>query len=123
MFPWIQEKDAKRFFFFLVFTTFPQLNINAEQKLEIDRLKRELEAVRADLTRANSNLQSREMVRAPRSRLPQERKSFLLSPFQRPLTERHPAEQHAGGSAGGAGGAAALAEGAGGPAGLPEAAG
>uniref|UniRef100_H3D7L3 Huntingtin interacting protein 1 related n=1 Tax=Tetraodon nigroviridis TaxID=99883 RepID=H3D7L3_TETNG len=37
------------------------LNINAEQKLEIDRLKRELEMARADLTRANSNLQSREM--------------------------------------------------------------
>lgn len=48
----------------LVFATFPQLNINAEQKLEIDRLKRELETARADLARANSSLQSREMVGA-----------------------------------------------------------
>lgn len=46
----------------LDFATFPQLNINAEQKLEIDRLKRELEMARADLARANSSLQSREMV-------------------------------------------------------------
>lgn len=55
-------KDAKRFLL-----PFPQLNINAEQKLEIDRLKRELEVARADLTRANSNLQSREVVRVLRS--------------------------------------------------------
>lgn len=71
--------------FFLVFTTFPQLNINAEQKLEIDRLKREVEAARADLSRANSHLQSREMVRAPRFRSPPGgEKSCRLSPFQRP---------------------------------------
>uniref|UniRef100_A0A3Q2P3A4 Huntingtin interacting protein 1 related n=1 Tax=Fundulus heteroclitus TaxID=8078 RepID=A0A3Q2P3A4_FUNHE len=37
------------------------LAINAEQKLEIDRLKRELDSTRAELTRANSLLQSREM--------------------------------------------------------------
>lgn len=55
-------EDAKR-----SFATFTQLNINAEQKLEIDRLKRELEMARADLTRANSNLQSREMVGVLRS--------------------------------------------------------
>lgn len=54
----------------LFLPTFPQLNINAEQKLEIDRLKRELEAARADLSRANSNLQSREMVRARKVPIP-----------------------------------------------------
>lgn len=48
--------------YMLVFATCPQLSINAEQKLEIDRLKRELEMARADLARANSSLQSREMV-------------------------------------------------------------
>lgn len=39
-----------------------QLTINAEQKLEIDRLKRELDSTRAELSRANSVLQSKEMV-------------------------------------------------------------
>ncbi|XP_014854941.1 PREDICTED: huntingtin-interacting protein 1-related protein-like isoform X1 [Poecilia mexicana] len=38
-----------------------QLAINAEQKLEIDRLKRELDSTRAELTRANTLLQSKEM--------------------------------------------------------------
>ncbi|KAM9735599.1 LOW QUALITY PROTEIN: huntingtin-interacting protein 1-related protein-like [Menidia menidia] len=38
-----------------------QLAINAEQKLEIDRLRRDLDSTRAELTRANGLLQSREM--------------------------------------------------------------
>ncbi|KAI3362058.1 hypothetical protein L3Q82_012399, partial [Scortum barcoo] len=38
-----------------------QLAINAEQKLEIDRLRRELDSTRADLARANSALQNKEM--------------------------------------------------------------
>uniref|UniRef100_A0A4W6DBM2 Huntingtin interacting protein 1 related n=1 Tax=Lates calcarifer TaxID=8187 RepID=A0A4W6DBM2_LATCA len=38
------------------------LAINAEQKLEIDRLRRELDSTRAELMRANSALQSKEMV-------------------------------------------------------------
>uniref|UniRef100_A0A3P9H3G9 I/LWEQ domain-containing protein n=1 Tax=Oryzias latipes TaxID=8090 RepID=A0A3P9H3G9_ORYLA len=38
-----------------------KLAINAEQKQEIDRLRRELDSTRAELTRANSALQSREM--------------------------------------------------------------
>lgn len=108
-------KDAKSFF-----ATFPQLNINAEQKLEIDRLKRELEMARADLTRANSNLQSREVVRVLQSNSSGEKsivKQFHCS------TERYPAEQHTRRSAGGEGGAAALGEGAGGRAELPETAG
>uniref|UniRef100_A0A8C9ZHA7 Huntingtin interacting protein 1 related n=1 Tax=Sander lucioperca TaxID=283035 RepID=A0A8C9ZHA7_SANLU len=37
------------------------LAINAEQKLEIDRLRRELDSTRAELNRANSALQSKEM--------------------------------------------------------------
>ncbi|XP_053728552.1 huntingtin-interacting protein 1-related protein-like isoform X1 [Synchiropus splendidus] len=37
-----------------------QININAEQKVEIDRLRRELDTTRADLTRANNLLQSNE---------------------------------------------------------------
>uniref|UniRef100_A0A671UNL4 Huntingtin interacting protein 1 related n=1 Tax=Sparus aurata TaxID=8175 RepID=A0A671UNL4_SPAAU len=37
------------------------LAINAEQKLEIDRLRRELDSTRAELSRANSALQSKEM--------------------------------------------------------------
>lgn len=41
----------------------PQLAINAEQKLEIERLRRELDSTRAELARANSILQSREVVR------------------------------------------------------------
>lgn len=40
----------------------PQLTINAEQKLEIDRLRRELDSSRAELARANGALQSKEMV-------------------------------------------------------------
>lgn len=102
--------------------TLPQLNINAEQKLEIDRLKRELEVTRADLARANSSLQSREMVGAsplwPLVQQQNKKGQVRCLP-----AERHPAEQHAGGPAGGAGGAAALGEGAGGRAELPEAAG
>ncbi|KAG8010482.1 Huntingtin-interacting protein 1-related protein, partial [Nibea albiflora] len=39
-----------------------QLAINAEQKLEIDRLRRDLDSTRAELARANSALQSKEMV-------------------------------------------------------------
>ncbi|XP_034457358.1 huntingtin-interacting protein 1-related protein-like isoform X4 [Hippoglossus hippoglossus] len=38
-----------------------QLAINAEQKLEIDRLRRELDSTRAELTRANNALMSKEM--------------------------------------------------------------
>ncbi|XP_047228532.1 huntingtin-interacting protein 1-related protein-like [Girardinichthys multiradiatus] len=38
-----------------------QLAINAEQKLEIDWLKRELDSTRAELTRVNTLLQSREL--------------------------------------------------------------
>lgn len=41
---------------------FSQLAINAEQRLEIDRLRRELDLTRAELARANSALQSKEMV-------------------------------------------------------------
>lgn len=41
---------------------FLQLAINAEQKLEIDRLRRELDSTRAELSRVNSALQSKEMV-------------------------------------------------------------
>uniref|UniRef100_A0A3B5AXR8 Huntingtin-interacting protein 1-related protein-like n=1 Tax=Stegastes partitus TaxID=144197 RepID=A0A3B5AXR8_9TELE len=37
------------------------LAINAEQKLEIDRLRRELDSTRAELTRVNNALQSKEM--------------------------------------------------------------
>lgn len=41
----------------------PQLNINAQQKLEIDRLRRELDTTRAELARVTSSLQSKELVR------------------------------------------------------------
>lgn len=106
----------------LVSASFPQLNINAEQKLEMDRLKRELEMARADLARANSSLQSRELVRVLTYRVVVRWERSVVERFQC-STERHPAEQHTGRSAGGAGGAAALREGAGGRAGLPETAG
>ena len=39
-----------------------QLAINAEQRVEIDRLKRELEQSRAEVSRANNALQNKEMV-------------------------------------------------------------
>ncbi|XP_077593951.1 huntingtin-interacting protein 1-related protein [Stigmatopora nigra] len=38
-----------------------QLNINAQQKLEIDRLRHELDTARAELSRVNSSLQSKEL--------------------------------------------------------------
>lgn len=104
------------------FATFPQLNINAEQKLEIDRLKRELEMTRADLTRANSSLQSREMVGVLTYQVVLWWKKSIVERFKCP-TERNPAEQHTRRPAGGEGGAAALREGAGGRAQLPETAG
>lgn len=46
----------------MLFGGFLQLAINAEQKLEIDRLRRELDSTRAELTHANSLLQSKEVV-------------------------------------------------------------
>lgn len=75
----------------LLFATFPQLNINAEQKLEIDRLKRELEMTRADLTRANGSLQSREMVGASTYRVVLWWKKSVVERFKC-STERNPAE-------------------------------
>lgn len=43
---------------------FPQLAINAEQKLEIDRLRRELDQTRMQAAHANTALQTKEMVAA-----------------------------------------------------------
>lgn len=80
-------KEATCFFF----ATFPQLSINAEQKLEIDRLKRELEMTRADLTRANSSLQSREMVGVLTYQVVLRWKKSIVERFKC-CTERNPAE-------------------------------
>jgi len=38
------------------------MSVSAEQKLEIDRLRRELDALGAELQRANGALHSHEMV-------------------------------------------------------------
>jgi hypothetical protein len=41
---------------------FSQLAINAEQKLEIDRLRRELDQARMQASNASTALQTKEMV-------------------------------------------------------------
>ncbi|XP_078126891.1 huntingtin-interacting protein 1-related protein isoform X2 [Sander vitreus] len=56
-----------------------QLAINAEQKLEIDRLRRELDSTRAELNRANSALQSKEMLSSSMAGLQAEREVLLRS--------------------------------------------
>ena len=46
----------------LITVYFSQLAINAEQKLEIDRLRRELDQARMQASNASTALQTKEMV-------------------------------------------------------------
>lgn len=102
---------------YVYYSCVPQLAINAEQKLEIERLRRELDSTRAELARANGALQSKEMVRVVygNSMSLFERKSWLLMQLHMFCsTEWYPPEQYSSRAAGGEGVAAALSEGAGG---------
>lgn len=123
---WWCQQDIVLIFLHVYCACFPQLAINAEQKLEIERLRRELDSTRAELARANSALQSKEMVRMVYGNFTSlfERTCELLMKrcmFCSP--EWYPPERYSSRAAGGEGVAAALSEGAGGWTELPQTAG
>uniref|UniRef100_A0A3Q1GPB0 Huntingtin interacting protein 1 related n=1 Tax=Acanthochromis polyacanthus TaxID=80966 RepID=A0A3Q1GPB0_9TELE len=72
----LMKKVSCRFFVYFKYTHFFSSLL---RKLEIDRLRRELDSTRAELSRANSTLQSKEMLSSTLAGLQAEREVLLRS--------------------------------------------